>query len=90
MYGFSQPKSGAPDKYQESSLNEKIITGQWITKEIRATMSVVLESTKRPYNTGQRIRLAVICRLNALTSAAVLFFKLSAMCWNVSDFAPIC
>ena len=56
MYRFSQPKSGAPDKYQESSLNEKIITGQWITKEIRATMSVVLESTKRPYNTGQRIR----------------------------------
>ena len=39
MYGFSQPKSGAPDKYQESSLNEKIITGQWITKEIRATMN---------------------------------------------------
>ena len=33
---------------------------------------------------------AVICRLNALTSAAVLFFRLFAMCWNVSDFAPIC
>ena len=32
MYGFSQPKSGAPDKYQESSLNEKLLTGQWITK----------------------------------------------------------
>ena len=51
MYGFSQPKSGAPDKYQESSLNEKLLTGQWITKEIRDMMSVVLEST----NTGQRI-----------------------------------
>ena len=35
MCGFSQPKSGAPDKYQESSLNEKLLTGQWITKEIR-------------------------------------------------------
>ena len=56
MYGFSQPKSGAPDKYQESSLNGKLLTGQWITKEIRATMSVVPESTKRPYSTGQRIR----------------------------------
>ena len=56
MCGFSQPKSGAPDKYQESSLNEKLLTGQWITKEIRAMMSVVPESTKRPYNTGQRIR----------------------------------
>ena len=52
MYRFSQPKSGAPDKYQESSLNEKLLTGQWITKEIRAMMSVVPEST----NTGQRIR----------------------------------
>ena len=30
MYGFSQPKSGAPDKYQESSLNEKLQTGQWL------------------------------------------------------------
>ena len=48
MYGFSQPKSGAPDKYKESSLNEKLLTGQWITKEIRAMMSVVPESTKRP------------------------------------------
>ena len=56
MYGFSQPKSGAPDKYQESSLNEKLLTGQWITKEIRGMMSVVPESTKQPYNTGQRIR----------------------------------
>ena len=56
MYGFSQPKSGAPDKYQESSLSGKLLTGQWITKEIRAMMSVVPESTKRPYNTGQRIR----------------------------------
>ena len=35
MYGFSQPKRGAPDEYQESSLNEKLLTGQWITKEIR-------------------------------------------------------
>ena len=48
MYGFSQPKRGEPDKYQESSLNEKLLTGQWITKEIRAMMSVVPESTKRP------------------------------------------
>ena len=56
MYGFSQPKSGAPDKYKKSSLNEKLLTGQWITKEIRGMMSVVPESTKRPYNTGQRIR----------------------------------
>ena len=56
MHGFSQPKSRAPDKYQESSLNEKLLTGQWITKEIRGMMSVVPESTKRPYNTGQRIR----------------------------------
>ena len=56
MYGFSQPKSGAPDKYQESSLNQKLLTGQWITREIRAMLSVVPESTKRQYNTGQRIR----------------------------------
>ena len=35
MHGFSQPTSRAPDKYQESSLNEKLLTGQWITKEIR-------------------------------------------------------
>ena len=56
MYGFSQPKSGAPDKYQESSLKEKLLTGQWITREIHVMMSVVPESTKRPYNTGQRIR----------------------------------
>ena len=34
MYGFSQPKSEAPDKYKESSLNEKLLTGQWITKVI--------------------------------------------------------
>ena len=28
MYGFSQPKRGAPDKYQESSLNKKITNRQ--------------------------------------------------------------
>ena len=34
MYGFSQPKSGASNKYQETSLNENLLTGQWIIKEI--------------------------------------------------------
>ena len=35
MYEFSEPKRGAPDKYQESSLNGKLLKGQWSTKEIR-------------------------------------------------------